>query len=99
MIIHTNQGSVTTVAGTISANLTAGHGILMQMFVKPATTTTTFDVTLTDIYDNVILTREDQTEDLNETLLMPTYGNLTFTISNASADEAFDYLFAIRENR
>jgi len=93
-----NQGSVTASAGTASANITAGHNVLMHIFIKATTSTTTFDVKLTDIYSNDVFQRFDQTGELNEQLELPAHANWTLTISNASVDEAFTYSLVLRES-
>ena len=99
IVIHTETGTLTPVAGTGSVNIKGGSNILMKMFVKPASSNTSFDITLTDIYDNVTLTREDNVGELNESDMgEPAYGNWTFTILNSSADELYDYLFVFRES-
>ena len=98
-IIHTESGSVTTVATTISTNITAGYNILSKIFVKAATATTSFDVKLTDIYSDDTVVFEDNIGELNESNLgEPAYGNWTLTIENASADEAFRFLLVFLEN-
>ena len=98
IIINPATGTVTTSSGSASATLVARHDILMHMFVKATTSSTTFDVTLTDHNSNVVLTRTDQTGELNELIQLPTFKNLTFAIANASADESFTYSFAFRES-
>jgi len=97
-IIHTQSGSITAVAGTISANLIVRNSLLNKIFVKATTANTTFDIKLTDIYSNDVLARTNNTGELNEVdVREPAYGNFTFTIENASADEAFTYLFAFED--
>ena len=94
---HIENGTITASAGTGSSNIRAGNNILMQIFIKATTSSTTFDVSLTDIHDNVMLRRLDETGELNELMEVPAYGNWTLTIANASVDEDFDYLLAFRE--
>jgi hypothetical protein len=90
---HTQHGTITTVAGTASVTLVCKDSTMMKVFVKPTTATTTFDIKLTDIYSNDTFERLDIVELLNENgIEEPMYGDVTFTIQNASADEDFYYL-------
>jgi len=95
--MNTNSGTITASAGTGAATLIAGNNILMHIFVKAATSSTTFDVSLTDVYDNVVLRRIDQTGELNELLALPSFDYWTLTVENSSADEDFTYLTVARE--
>ena len=77
-MVHTDVGTGTTATGTYSKNVISGNNVLSQIFVKPATAGTTFDIKLVDIYNNEMFLREDLTGELNETSInMPTYGNYT----------------------
>lgn len=99
VLVHQQHGTVTASAGTASVNVVANNSICHQIFLKPATGTTTYDITLTDIYSNVVYRREDVRGELND--LEPgilTYGNWTLTIENSSADEEFTYLLVFRES-
>ena len=99
ILVHQQHGTMTTAAGTASVNITTNNAICHQIFLNPTTATTTYDITLTDIYSNVVYTREDIKGELNDvdTGLL-TYGNWTLTISNASADEEFSYLIVLRDD-
>lgn len=97
-IVHKQQGSITTVSGTIAINVIAGFNILQQVLIEPATATTSYDLTLTDIYDRIVYERQDEVGKINDIdMSLPAYGNYTLTILNASADEAFDYLLNFTE--
>ncbi len=99
IMVHTDVGTGTTATGTYSKNVISGNNVLSQIFVKPATAGTTFDIKLVDIYNNEMFLREDLTGELNETSInMPTYGNYTFTIYNASADELFYFNIVFKES-
>lgn len=93
--VHPENGTITAVLGTISANISSYQSEIKFLFVKAATSTTTFDVTLTDIFNNVILQRTDVTGELSEQLVLPGYGNVTLTILNSSVDEDFDYVVGL----
>lgn len=98
LIMHTENGTINVSGGVGSANITANNNMLVHVFVKAATLVTEFDITLTDIYDNVTFTREDETGEINEFINIPAYGNWTLDILNSDADEAFEYMLVFRES-
>lgn len=99
ILTHLEKYSITASSGTVSKTIYTGQGnICCEIFVKAATSTTTFDVTLTDIYNNVTFERLDNTGQLSEMLQKITYGNWTLTIANASVDEEFMVLLTFKEN-
>jgi len=98
ILINTSHNTITASSGTAAATILSSGGLMKQLFVKPATSSTTFDVSITDVYDNVVFEREDNTGILNELEVnLPEYGNYTLTVSNASADEAFAYVISSLE--
>jgi len=89
--------TLTASSGSASGSLLLSYGFIKQIVVKAATSTTTFDVKLTNT-DSVIVYEEiDIIGELNELLELPFYGNLTLNISNASVDENFTVYTAARE--
>jgi hypothetical protein len=96
--VNHQHGTITTVAGTVSANIRAGHNLLQQIYIKPATESTTYDFELLDIFDQSMLKLEDVTGTYNERLNMPAYANWTLRIFDASADEDFYYNLVINES-
>lgn len=86
--------AITIASGAGSKLIKITHSILRQMIVKSATSTTTFDVTLTDRDGNIVYSSTDNTGELNELPDIPTWGWLTLAISNASVDEDFSYFLA-----
>lgn len=96
--VHQEKYTVSTSSGSASQTIIAGGNICYDIFVKAATSSTTFDVSLTDIYGNVVYTRNDITGELSEQLQKLTYGNWTLNISGASADESFKILLLFRES-
>lgn len=96
--VHQEKYTVTASSGSASHTIIAGGNICYDIFVKSASSTTTFDVSLTDVYGNVIYTRTDITGELNEQLQKLTYANWTLSISNASVDEEFKILLLFRES-
>ena len=97
VLTSSRPGTITVSGGSGSVNITSQNSVLSQIFVKAPVSTTTFDVGLTDIHDNVTFKREDETGELNEMLSMACYGNWTLSVSNASADGDFTYCLAFRE--
>ena len=91
------HGTVTAASGTASATIKTKGDRLFQVLVKAATGSTTFDVKLVDIYGFNVYEVTSITGEHSELLDLPTYGNYTMTISNASVDEAIEYLFNFRE--
>ena len=76
-----------------TATIASDQSWCKHIFIKSTNPTTTFDVKLTDRYNLDIYTITDVTGELSDPIDLPTYGNWTLTISNASIDESFDYLF------
>ena len=96
--VHQEKYTVTTATGSASQTIRAGGNICYDILVKAETSSTTFDVSLTDVYGNVTLSREDNTGELSEQMQKLTYGNWTLDITNASADEDFSILLLFRES-
>jgi len=90
-------GTLTAVTGSASVSIYCSTGNIKQVFIKPVTTSTTFDVTLTDENSNIVLTRTDEQEELNELVDLPCYATYTLSIANASKDEDFKYIIMIQE--
>jgi hypothetical protein len=93
--VHPDSGTIETLLGTVSTNIVSYQSEIKFVFVKAETSTTVFDVTFTDIFNNVIFQRLDITGELNEQMCLPGYGNLTLTIANATVDEEFNYVISI----
>jgi hypothetical protein len=98
LVAHPENYQLTTSAGTVSKTIfTGGGNVCYEIYVEATTPTTTFDVTLTDRFGHVTFERYDITGKLSETLQKIAYGNWTFKIENASADENFNVLIVMRE--
>lgn len=98
IVAHPEKYQITTSSGTASKTIFSGGGnICYEIYIEANTSTTTFDVTLTDRFGFVVFERYDNTGKLSEMLQKIAYGNWTLTISNASADETFDVLLVFRE--
>ena len=98
LLAHTEKYQITAATGTVSKTIfTGGGNVCYEIYVEAATSTTTFDVTLTDKFGFVTFERFDNTGKLSEMLQKLAYGNWTLTITNASVDEAFNVLVVMRE--
>ena len=90
--VITATGSVTTSSGSATASIYLKKSMLEQIIVNPATSTTTYDISLTDLDGFIIYDMDDLTGDsIEDDPGVPTDSILTLTISNASADEVFTY--------
>ena len=88
----------TTSSGAWSGNTEAViGGLCHQVYVKSATSTTTFDVTITDKYDVEVRKFTDITECINDLTPWIAKDIHTVSISSASADEDFTVLLCFRE--
>ena len=88
--------TITTASGTISFNTGILRGTLSQLWVKPTTDSTTYDVKLTDRKSRVVRIFSGYEGTLNELSIgLPVQGKYTFTIYNASADEAFEVMMVV----
>lgn len=88
-----------TVSGTASASFILTHGILTKLVVTPATESTVYDIVIVERNSVDFFVERDIRGTYNETDMgEPIYSNITITIENASADEQFQILFAVRNS-
>jgi hypothetical protein len=88
---------LTTTTGSASVSLLLSNGFVRQLIVKATTSSTTFDLSITNAENFVVLNEVDIFGELNEFINLPHRGNLTLAIDNASADEVFDVYLAWNE--
>jgi len=87
-----------TISGSIEdTTLSIISGFVKQIFVKSATSTTTFDFQLLDDASNIVLNRTASTGTLNELLELPIHGIYTVKILNSTVDENFVIKLVIQE--
>ena len=99
MSIFNNQIRKTLTASSGSASDTfITHGICHQILVKPTTSTTTYDFSLTDSGSIVVYESTDETGTMNDFITLPVSGNYTASIANASVDEDFSVLIVVRNS-
>ena len=79
-----------TVLGSLDLEFSHALGVIVkQLIVTPASATTTFDVKIVDRYNDIVYSRPDETECLNDLIELPIKGSYTLEIRNATANEAF----------
>jgi len=98
ILVDAQHISETTILGTAEHEFVINNAILMQIFVKPATGTTTYDFSLKDVYDNVVYEETNCDGEYNQLVSVPTYGNIVFTIDNSFVDELYKIVLTFRRS-
>jgi len=99
LIHHIQTGSTTTSGGSATVSLTCMHSQIALVYIEPATASTVYDIKLTDTYNVDVYHRKNNTNILRDfNRPVPVYNNMTLTIENSDADEAFTYLLVFRES-
>jgi hypothetical protein len=89
--------TLTASSGSDSDTFTS-NGLLHQIYFKPATSTTQYDVTLTDGGSVDVFKRTSEVGTLNEFVTLPVQGAYTLSLANATVDEAFTVLLMVRNS-
>ena len=94
MTLYPVEISETAVSGAWSENtIHVSGGVILQIYLKAATSTTTFQFKVTDDYDNIIYDTDQlavhPTGTLNAFVYIPIRGICTFDVYDSSVDEAF----------
>jgi len=90
--------SVTTSSGSWTGDtMNIVPGLCCQIYVKSASSDTTFDIKIENSYSVEIQKITNITEVVNDLTKLPVNGVLTFTIENASADESFTLHMVVEE--
>lgn len=97
MLINIRKFSETASTGTISTNTPALRGMCRQILVEPATSSTTYDIKITNPDDITVYERISETGTLSELIDLPLRGIHTIIISNATVDELFLIQLVINE--
>ena len=99
MLINSLLISQTAASGAWSFNTQKlVSSLIRQIIVKAATSTTTFDFTITDNNNNIVYTTDTKaTGTLRVELTIPISGICTFAVANSSVDEAFTGKVSIQE--
>lgn len=96
MLIARRKVTATPTLGTFTEVIPHSvDAILRQVYISPATQTTTFDFEVRDPDGNVFLTVTDQKGRYNDNHFdLPTDAPMTLVITNASANEVFTIIFS-----
>ena len=97
MLISSGQFTVTTAAGSATANTVDTRGLCHHIVVKPETETTVYDIEIVNPAGATIYERTSETGTLSELTSTPLRGIYTVSISNATADEDFIIQLIIQE--
>jgi len=87
--------TLTASSGSASDTFSA-TGICHQILVKPTTSTTQYDVSLTDSNSVVVFKRTSEVGTMNELVTLPLVGAYTVAIDNATVDEDHTVLIIVR---
>mgnify|MGYP001583976723 CR=1 FL=1 len=97
MIVKYNK-VVTAVSGSISFNTNDLRGVCYRVFIKPATSTTTYDITFTDDNTLIIYSKKGVRGTLNDISTQTLKGIHTVAVTNASVDEQFTFQIEYQED-
>ena len=89
--------TLTASSGSASDTFTS-HGLCHQILVKPATSTTQYDVSLTDVGSVVVFKRTSEVGTMNELITLPLAGAYTVSIDNATVNEDHTVLIVVRNS-
>ena len=99
MLVHKDRLTGTTSSGALTLTSSRFCGVLCsQIMVAPATSSTTYDLSITDSDSDTVFDDFNVEGTLLREVRIPMSGVYTITISNASADEAFVVKFGTEEN-
>ena len=88
----------TTSSGALSTNTVAAlQGIAREIIISPATSSTTYDLTITNDNSLNVFLSSSITGDFIEEVALPFRGVYTVAISNATADESFTMAIVLEE--
>jgi len=89
-LVNTYLFNLTPSGGEASTNTTRIRGLLKLILVKPASTGTQYDIKIVNKDSIIIYQRLGETGGTSEQVELPLLGIYTITLSNATADEAFN---------
>jgi len=98
MQIYKFETSMVSVAGTVSVNThNIIGGMCEQIYIKGATDSTNFQVTITDDGSRVVREYDYTTHFLLDETSLIMQGIYTIQVSNGSSDQKYDVLLMLRE--
>lgn len=96
MIVKYNK-TETAVGNAISFNTDDLRGVCYRIFIQPATSTTTYNVTFTDDNGLVVYRKNGLRGTLNDNTSQPLKGIYTVAVANASVNELFTFQIEYEE--
>ena len=98
MIIHSENISGTASSGSVSVNTVAAlQGIAREIIISPATSTTQYNIIITNDSSLTIFKSISVIGDLIEETALPLRGVYTLAISSSTADELFTMALILEE--
>ena len=98
MIIHSENLSGTAISGAVSMNTKAAlQGVAREIIVKPATSSTTYNLDITNADSLPIFSSDSIVGDFIEEIALPFRGIYTVAISSATNDELFTIAIVLEE--
>lgn len=97
MLVFEQEGTITTSSGSGFDTILCSHYKTNVLLIIPTTSTTKYDIKITNDRSFDVFTYSDVTGTFNEVLDILIRGNATLTIESASADEAFSYYISAME--
>ncbi len=95
--IHPEQLQLTVLLGSVSGNTQNLMGICHHIAIKPATSTTQYDISIVDSSGIVVYERTGEIGTLSELLELPVRDIYTISLTNVTVDELFIIKLNIRE--
>lgn len=96
-LVHPERLQGTASSGSFTVNSRRLNGILRQIIVKPTTSSTFFDVKITNPASSTVYERLSEQGELSEEVALPIIGIHTVSITNATNDEAFIIQLIVEE--
>jgi len=97
MLIHYERLDLTTSSGEASGNTQKLMGVVLGIYVKPATSTTQYTITITDEAGMIVYVRTEEIGDIADDEMIAVKEIYTISITGATKDEAFLVRLGIRE--
>lgn len=88
---------ISTIGGGLSVTTSPMRGILRHIIVRAATSSTTFDLSISDGSSLALFERESGVGEINETVTILVDSLLQVTVSGATRDELFKVYLAVQE--
>ena len=98
IVIHHENMTGSTLSGALSINTVAAlQGIAREIIISPATSTTQYNLVITNDNSLDVFLSTSMTGDFIEEVALPFRGIYTVAISSATADEVFSMAIIVEE--